>query len=85
MKASSYEANEILENRAFQEAFDSLAKEYTKSIVESGPDETERREQSYLMLHNLKRVKRHLTSIIQKGKISRMDAREIENKRRLVF
>jgi len=66
------EAKRLLENDLFQEAFETLRTELMTRWENSSSNETEAREQIWLGLQLLQRVRRHLESILETGQMDRI-------------
>ena len=66
------EARRLLENDLFQEAFETLRTELMTRWENSSSNETEAREQIWLGLQLLQRVRRHLESILETGEMERI-------------
>lgn len=65
------DAKRLLENDLFQEAFETLRTELMTRWENSTSNETEAREQIWLGLQLLQRVRRHLESILETGQLDR--------------
>ena len=65
------DAKRLLENDLFQEAFETLRAELMTRWENSSSNETEAREQIWLGLQLLQRVRRHLESILETGQLDR--------------
>jgi len=65
------DAKRLLENDLFQEAFETLRTELMTRWENSSSNETEAREQIWLGLQLLQRVRRHLESIVETGQLDR--------------
>jgi hypothetical protein len=65
------DAKRLLENDLFQEAFETLRTELMTRWENSSSNETEAREQIWLGLQLLQRVRRHLESILETGQLDR--------------
>jgi hypothetical protein len=65
------DAKRLLENDLFQEAFETLRVELMTRWENSTSNETEAREQIWLGLQLLQRVRRHLESILETGQLDR--------------
>ena len=66
------EAKRLLENDLFQEAFETLRTALMTRWENSSSNETEAREQIWLGLQLLQRVRRHLESILETGQMDRI-------------
>jgi len=66
------DAKRLLENDLFQEAFETLRTELMTRWENSSSNETEAREQIWLGLQLLQRVRRHLESILETGEMERI-------------
>ena len=66
-------AREVLENEAFQWAFDELKKELTKSWEMSPARDQEGREKLYQLLKLADKLKVNLTTSLETGKQARLD------------
>ena len=65
------DAKRLLENDLFQEAFETLRTELMTRWENSSSNETEAREQIWLGLQLLQRVRQHLESIVETGQLDR--------------
>ena len=70
------EAKRLLENDLFQEAFETLRTELMTRWENSSSNETEAREQIWLGLQLLQRVRRHLESILETGQMDRIPQKQ---------
>ena len=66
-------AREVLENEAFQWAFDELKKELTESWEKSPARDQEGREKLYQLLKLADKLKVNLTTSLETGKQARLD------------
>lgn len=76
-----YDANrakEVLENPAFEGAFESIEQELVEAWKTSPQRDDKGREHIFLALTMLRRVKAHLTTTLETGKLATM---ELEHKR----
>lgn len=73
-------AKEVLENPAFIAAFDDIEKEVIDQWTTSPARDAEGREKLYAYLHLLRKVKAHLTSSLDTGKMAVLD---LEHKKSL--
>ena len=64
-------ARGILNDELFIEAFDTLAKDITDAWDHTGIHDTEARENLWLSLRLLERIRLHLTSIIETGEMAK--------------
>ena len=65
------EAKIILESKAFQNAFDECRLDYLNALLNSDPEETDKRERVYFSLKILERVKENLIRFINAGELER--------------
>lgn len=61
-------AREVLDNEAFQIAFDDIRKEYTEAWMNSPARDTDGREKLYLMLQLTNKLQATLTGMLADGK-----------------
>jgi len=73
-------AAEVLQNEVFQNVFAAIEKEVTEQWVNSPARDAEGREKMYMYLQMLKRVKIHLTTAMETGKLTCL---ELEHKKSL--
>lgn len=66
-------AKEVLENEAFVEAFEAIEKEVIEQWTNSPARDAEGREKLWSYLHLLRKVKQHLTSTLETGKLAQLD------------
>lgn len=60
-------AKEVLDNEAFQSAFDDIRKEYTEAWMNSPARDVEAREKLYLMLQLTNKLQATLTGMVADG------------------
>ena len=65
------QANRLLNDPLYNEAFDLLAENIHNTWISTGIDEVEAREQAWLSLRLLERIRLHLTSIIETGEMAK--------------
>jgi phosphomevalonate kinase len=65
-------AKNLLENELFIEAFDVLEKEMIEMWHQSGVQDIDQREAFWLASRLLKRIKSHIVSIVETGKIDKI-------------
>ena len=65
------EAKQILESKAFQNAFEECRLDYLNALLNSDPEETDKRERVYFSLKILDKVKQHLVRFINAGDLER--------------
>ena len=65
------EAKNILESKAFQNAFEECRLDYLNALLNSDPEETDKRERVYFSLKILERVKENLIRFINAGELER--------------
>tara|TARA_Y100001938_G_scaffold150531_1_gene241897 strand:+ start:1477 stop:1716 length:240 start_codon:yes stop_codon:yes gene_type:complete len=63
------EAKVILESKAFQNAFEECRLDYLQALLNSDPEETDKRERVYFSLKILDRVKDNLVRFINAGEL----------------
>lgn len=63
------EAKVILESKAFQNAFEECRVDYLQALLNSDPEETDKRERVYFSLKILDRVKDNLVRFINAGEL----------------
>ena len=68
-------AKEVLENEAFQQAFADIEQEVMKQWTDSPARDSEGREKLFIYLHQLRKVKAHLTTSLETGKLAELDLR----------
>lgn len=66
-------AKEVLENEAFVEAFEAIEKEVIEQWTNSPARDAEGREKLWSYLHLLRKVKAHLTSTLETGKLAKVE------------
>ena len=66
-------AKEVLENEAFVEAFEAIEKEVIEQWTNSPARDQEGREKLWSYLHLLKKVRTHLTSTLETGKLAQIE------------
>jgi hypothetical protein len=64
-------ARNLLNDKLFLESFDSLAESIHNTWINSSVHDVDSREQAWLSLRLLERIKLHLTSIVETGEMSR--------------
>ena len=65
------QANRLLNDPLYNEAFDLLAENIHNTWISTSIDEVEAREQAWLSLRLLERIRLHLTSIIETGEMAK--------------
>ncbi len=65
------QAKRLLNDPIFNEAFDQLAEHIHTTWIQSSVKDVESREQSWLSLRLLERIRLHLTSIVESGELAR--------------
>lgn len=73
-------AKEVIENEAFQQVFSDIEQELFKAWMDSPARDAEGREKIHQYLAMLKKVKTHLQSTLETGKLAQLD---LEHKRTL--
>jgi len=68
--ARGVQAEAILRNPIFDEAFETLLTHYNNELLNSLPSEKEKREQCYYAINMLQKVQDEITSIMQTGKMA---------------
>jgi len=68
------EAQNLLKNHLFNEAFETLEQSLKDRWQNSGSAEAETRENCWLALQMLYQVRQHIESIVTTGKLDEMDA-----------
>ena len=67
----SSQARQLLENKLFKEAFNSLKKIYSEALLEkTGAKEGETREKLWIAYNVVGKVEQHLQSILETGKLA---------------
>lgn len=66
-------AKEVLENEAFIEAFDAIEKEVIEQWTNSPARDAVGRESLWTYLHLLRKVKTHLTTTLETGKLAQIE------------
>jgi len=64
-------ARNLLQDELFVEALDTLEKDLTDTWTHTGVDDIEAREQCWLSLRLLERMRLHLTSIVETGEMAK--------------
>ena len=64
-------AKSLLSDELFNEAFDTLEKDITDAWNHTGIHDTEARENLWLSLRLLERIRLHLTSIVETGEMAK--------------
>ena len=65
------QANRLLNDPLYNEAFDLLAENIHNTWISTSIDEVEAREQAWLSLRLVERIRLHLTSIIETGEMAK--------------
>ena len=65
------QANRLLNDPLYNEAFDLSAENIHNTWISTSIDETEAREQAWLSLRLLERIRLHLTTIIETGEMAK--------------
>lgn len=66
-------AKEVLENEAFTAAFEAIEKEVIEQWTNSPARDLEGREKLWSYLHLLKKVRTHLTTTLETGKLAQIE------------
>lgn len=66
-------AKEVLENEAFIEAFEAIEKEVIEQWTNSPARDQDGREKLWSYLHLLKKVRTHLVSTLETGKLAQVE------------
>ena len=67
----SHQAKQILENKLFQEAIESLKKIYSEALLEkTGAKESDTREKLWIAYNVVGKVEQHLQTIVETGKLA---------------
>ena len=66
-------AKEVLENEAFIDAFEAIEKEVIEQWTNSPARDQDGREKLWSYLHLLKKVRTHLTSTLETGKLAQIE------------
>lgn len=66
-------AKEVLENEAFVEAFEAIEKEVIEQWTNSPARDQDGREKLWAYLHLLKKVRAHLVSTLETGKLAQVE------------
>ena len=67
----SSQAKQLLENKLFQEALDTLKKIYSEALLEkTGAKESETREKLWIAYNVVGKVEQHLKSILETGELA---------------
>ena len=67
----SNQAKQVLENKIFQEAIESLKKLYSEALLEkTGAKESDTREKLWIAYNVVGKVEQHLQSVIETGKLA---------------
>lgn len=74
-------AKEVLENEAFIAAFDAIEQEVTETWKNSPARDAEGREKCFTYLKMLQKVKAHLTTTLETGKLAEL---ELQHKQTLL-
>ena len=65
------QARSLLNDKLYNEAFDTLAEELHNTWYNSSVKDVESREQAWLSLRLLERLRLHLTSIVETGEMAK--------------
>ena len=63
-------AKDLLENKIFINVFRKLEEKYLEDFTNSKPDDTQIREQTYLSLQNLRKLRQEISTLVTDGKIA---------------
>ena len=67
----SHQAKQVLENKIFQEAIQSLKKLYSEALLEkTGAKESDTREKLWIAYNVVGKVEQHLQTVIETGKLA---------------
>jgi hypothetical protein len=67
----SQQAKQILQNKIFKEAIDSLKKLYSEALLEkTGAKESDTREKLWIAYNVVGKVEQHLQTVIETGKLA---------------
>lgn len=66
-------AKEVLENEAFTAAFEAIEQEVIEQWMQSPARDQDGREKLWSYLHLLKKVRTHLTSTLETGKLAQIE------------
>ena len=67
----SHQAKQILENKLFQEAIESLKKIYSEALLEkTGAKDSDTREKLWIAYNVVGKVEQHLQTIVETGKLA---------------
>lgn len=79
-------AASLLKNELLTEAFDALERDYSAALFETKPQDTVAREKLYLAVNVTRKVRDHLTAVVNDGKVAQANlnklAAEFERKKR---
>lgn len=78
------EAQAILDNALFQEAFEILRSSYTDAWLNSPARDEQGREKIYQFMTALKAVEDHLVSVVQTGELAKTQLEDLRTRKRLI-
>lgn len=64
------QAEAVLRNPVFEEAFDALLSAYNNDLLNSEPDDIELREQCYVAIQMLRQLRMEIENVMQTGKMA---------------
>ncbi len=70
-------AQSLLENDMLKEAFDTLEREYTAALFLTHVDAPQAREKLFLAVNVLRKVRDHLTTVVNDGKLANRELKEL--------
>lgn len=79
----SSQAKQILENKIFQEAIESLKKLYSEALLEkTGAKESDTREKLWIAYNVVGKVEQHLQTVIETGKLAEKQLEDFRKQQR---
>jgi hypothetical protein len=78
------EAQAILNNDLFKEAFETVKAAYTEAWLNSPARDTEGREKIYQFMQALTAVEGHLVSVVQTGEMAKAQLEDLRTHKRLI-
>lgn len=81
--ARGVRAKELLENPLLVESYETIEREIMQAWESSPVRDIEGREKLYQMLMILRRVKRHIQSVVETGEMARRTLADVMNRERL--
>jgi hypothetical protein len=76
-------AKALMDDETLKEAFERLEKTYTEELFTTGARDAQAREALYLAVNVLRKVRGHLNTLVNGGKIAQKQLDELENRSKL--